>query len=196
VARTLYEQDNADFSNRAHMRARDVLYPRIFNVRRERLQFEDTLLAQSDRAKILDGEMGVDRIVRVTIHNLPAPLMFTVQERFRRPEFAKYQDMTVTEWNHASNSPSELYKINAGLFVYGYFDERSGRFPDAIVIGVTEMLLALAQGRLRYERRRNKKQQSFLALRFEDMEKAGIVRYWLAREREAAPKGWPHRVRG
>ena len=97
MARTLYEQDNADFSNRAHVRARDVLYPRIFNVCRERLQFEDTLLAQSDRAKILDGEMGVDRIVRVTIHNLHAPLMFTVQERFRRPEFAKYQDMTVTE---------------------------------------------------------------------------------------------------
>lgn len=196
MARTLYEQDNADFSNRAHMRARDVLYPRIFNVRRERLQFEDTLLAQSDRAKILDGEMGVDRIVRVTINNLPAPLMFTVQERFRRPKYVERQDMTVTEWNHASNSPSELYKINAGLFVYGYFDERSGRFLDAIVTGVTEMLLALAQGRLRYERRENKKQQSFLALRFEDMEKAGIVRYWLAREREATPLRWPHRVRG
>lgn len=196
MARTLYEQNNADFSNRAHMRARDVLYPRIFNVRRERLQFEDTLLAQSDRAKILDGEMGVDRIVRVTINNLPAPLMFTVQERFRRPKYVERQDMTVTEWNHASNSPSELYKINAGLFVYGYFDERSGRFLDAIVTGVTEMLLALAQGRLRYERRENKKQQSFLALRFEDMEKAGIVRYWLAREREATPLRWPHRVRG
>lgn len=196
MARTLYEQNNADFSNRAHMRARDVLYPRIFNVRRERLQFEDTLLAQSDRAKILDGEMGVDRIVRVTINNLPAPLMFTVQERFRRPKYVERQDMTVTEWNHASNSPSELYKINAGLFVYGYFDERSGRFLDAIVTGVTEMLLALAQGRLRYERRENKKQQSFLALRFEDMEKAGIVRYWLAREREATPLRRPHRVRG
>ena len=185
MARTLYEQDNADYSNRAHMRARDVLYPRIFNVRRERLQFEDTLLTQNDRARILDGEMGVDRIVRVTVHNLHAPLMFTVQERFRRPEFAKYQDMTVTEWNYASNSPSELYKINAGLFVYGYFDERSGMFLDAIVISVTDMLLALVQGRLRYDRRMNKKQQSFLALRFEDMEKAGIVRYWLAREREA-----------
>jgi hypothetical protein len=179
VARTLYEQDNADFSNRAHMRARDVLYPRIFNVRRERLQFEDTLLAQSDRAKILDGEMGVDRIVRVTIHNLPAPLMFTVQERFRRPEFAKYQDMTVTEWNHASNLPSELYKINAGLFLYGYFDERTSVFVDAIAIGVTDMLLAIATRRLRYNRRWNKKRQTFLTLRFDDMERAGIVRFRL-----------------
>jgi hypothetical protein len=179
VARTLYEQDNADFSNRAHMRARDVLYPRIFNVRRERLQFEDTLLAQSDRAKILDGEMGVDRIVHVTIHNLPAPLMFTVQERFRRPEFAKYQDMTVTEWNHASNLPSELYKINAGLFLYGYFDERTSVFVDAIAIGVTDMLLAIATRRLRYNRRWNKKRQTFLTLRFDDMERAGIVRFRL-----------------
>jgi len=186
VARTLYEQDNADFSNRAHLRARDVLYPRIFNVRREQLEFEDTLLAQSDRAAILDGEMGVDRIVRVTVHNLPAPLVFMVQERFRRPEFARYRDLTVTEWNHASGQPSELYKINAGLFVYGYFDENSGRFSDAIVIGVTDMLFALAQGRLRYERRMNKKQQSFLAFRFEDLERAGVVRYWLTREQQAA----------
>ena len=179
MARTLYEQDNADFSNRAHMRARDVLYPRIFNVRREHLQFEDTLLAQSDRAKILDGEMGVDRIVRVTLPNLPAPLVFTVQERFRRPEFAKYQDMTVTEWNHASNLPSELYKINAGLFLYGYFDERTSVFVDAIAIGVTDMLLAIATRRLRYDRRWNKKRQTFLTLRFDDMERAGIVRFRL-----------------
>ena len=179
MARTLYEQDNADFSNRAHMRARDVLYPRIFNARRERLAFEDTLLAQSERTAILDGEMGVDRIVRVTVHNLPAPLVFTVQERFRRPEFAKYQDLTVTEWNHASNLPSELYKINAGLFLYGYFDERTSVFVDAIAIGVTDMLLAIATRRLRYDRRWNKKRQTFLTLRFDDMERAGIVRFRL-----------------
>lgn len=179
MARTLYEKDNADFSNRAHMRARDVLYPRIFNARRERLAFEDTLLAQSERAAILDGEMGVDRIVRVTVRNLPAPLVFTVQERFRRPEFAKYQDLTVTEWNHASNLPSELYKINAGLFLYGYFDERTSVFVDAIAIGVTDMLLAIATRRLRYDRRWNKKRQTFLALRFDDMERAGIVRFRL-----------------
>ena len=179
MARTLYEQDNADFSNRAHMRARDVLYPRIFNARRERLAFEDTLLAQSERTAILDGEMGVDRIVHVTVHNLPAPLVFTVQERFRRPEFAKYQDLTVTEWNHASNLPSELYKINAGLFLYGYFDERTSVFVDAIAIGVTDMLLAIATRRLRYDRRWNKKRQTFLTLRFDDMERAGIVRFRL-----------------
>jgi len=153
------------------------------------MAFEDTLLAMSERAQILDGEMGVDRIVRVKIHNLPAPLVFTVQERFRRPEFAKYQDLTVTEWNHASNLPSELYKINAGLFLYGYFDERITVFVDAIAIGVTDMLLAIATRRLRYDRRWNKKRQTFLTLRFDDMEKAGIVRYWLAREREAAPLG-------
>jgi len=189
VPATVYEQANASFSNRAHMAARTMLYPRIFRTPVERMAFEDTLLAMSERAQILDGEMGVDRIVRVKIHNLPAPLVFTVQERFRRPEFAKYQDLTVTEWNHASNLPSELYKINAGLFLYGYFDERITVFVDAIAIGVTDMLLAIATRRLRYDRRWNKKRQTFLTLRFDDMEKAGIVRYWLAREREAAPLG-------
>lgn len=184
MARTLYEQVNADFSNRAHLRARDVLYPRIFCAHRERLEFEDTLLAQGDRAAILDGEMGVDRIVRVTVQSLPAPLVFTVQERFRRPEFAKYQDLTVTEWNHASNLPSELYKINAGLFVYGYFNEDRDEFLDAIAIDVTDMLLAIATRRLNYARRWNKKMQTFLTLRFGDMEEAGIVRYRLRARRQ------------
>lgn len=184
MARTLYEQTNADFSNKAHMRAMDVIYPCIFNVSREHLEFEDTQLAQSERATILDGEMGIDRIVRVRVGGLRAPLVFTVQERFRRPEFAKYQDLTVTEWNHASNLPSELYKINAGLFVYGYFDEHREIFLDAIAISVTDMLFAIATRRLNYTRRGNKKRQTFLILRFGDMEEAGIVRYRLRARRQ------------
>lgn len=181
---TVYEQANAFFSNRAHMAARTMLYPRIFRTPVERMAFEDTLLAMSERAQILDGEMGVDRIVRVSVYNLRAPIVFTVQERFRRPEFARYRDLTITEWNHASDLPSELYKINAGLFVYGYYDEGQSRFVDAIAINVTNLLLSIARQEVRYLTRRNKKRQTFLAFDFDSLEAAGVIKYWLKKERE------------
>ena len=177
MARTQYEAHNAAFSQQAHEVAQQLLYPSIFGVPRSRLSFEDTLLGQSERASVLDGEMGVDRIVRVMVEGLKAPLLFTIQERFRRPEYARYRDITVTEWNHASSMPSELYKINAGLFVYGYYDDCCECFVDAIVVNVFDLLLAVAKGDVYYSRGRNRKQQKFLSFRFADLTELGLVRY-------------------
>jgi hypothetical protein len=64
----------------------------------------------------------------VTTHGLRAPLGFTIQERFRRPRYAEFQDLTLTEWNGNSNLPSELYKIRAGMFLYGYYSEEDRRY--------------------------------------------------------------------
>lgn len=178
---TVFNQKDADFSNKAHIEARQLIYPQLFGAHPERLAFENVSFGASDRETVLDGEMGVDRIVRVTVQQLNAPLVFTVQERFRRPEFAAYRDLTITEWNHASNLPSELYKINAGLFLYGYYDEGERRFLDAIAIGVTDILLAITRGSIHYQRKPNKKQQTFLAFKFSDMDAAGVVRYWQAK---------------
>jgi hypothetical protein len=178
MARTIYQTANAEFSNRAHQSARHLIYPKIFNKASAQLEFEDTLLDMGERGRILDGEMGVDRIVKVTMPYLHAPLVFTVQERFRRPEFDKYKDLTITEWNNASNMPSELYKINAGLFVYGYFDETENIFTDAIVISVTDLLLAISRGLINYSTEYNKKCQYFLGFKFDHLEKAGVVVYW------------------
>lgn len=180
--KTVYQPDNAAFSNRAHMAARVLLYPRIFHKPQAQLSFVDTLLDMGERERILDGEMGIDRIVKVTVPALHSPLVFTVQERFRRPQFAKYRDLTITEWNNASNLPSELYKINAGIFLYGYYDERTGSFIDAIAINVTDLLLVITRGEIRFTCERNKKQQNFLGFKFADLESAGVVIYWLQRD--------------
>ncbi len=175
--RTTYEPLNAAFSNAAHLAAQQQVYPFIFNVPQKALTFEDTLLAQDERCRILDGEMAVDRIVHVSVLKLRAPLVFTIQERFRRPNFAHYQDITITEWNHASNLPSELYKMNAVLFVYGYYAEVSQKFIDAIAVDVPALFQAIAAGRIHYEKQQNKKQQDFLSFKFADLERSGVV-YW------------------
>lgn len=180
--RTDFQQDNADFSTRAHLAARNLIYPDLFQT--SHLEFEDTLLNMGERERILDGEMGVDRIVHVTVRKLSAPIVFTVQERFRKPHFAKYQDITVTEWNHASNLPSELYKINAGLFLYGYFNDERSIFTDAICVHVSPLLLAIARESIPFTLRWNAKRQTFLCFRFAELTDMGVVAWRLGEARK------------
>lgn len=162
MVKTLYEPINAQFSERAHQAARNVLYPIIFNRKPEELLYESASEQQNERQVILDGEMGVDRIVKVATLDLRAPLVFTIQERFRnrygkvrpdgtRLDYTKYEDLTITEWNHASDLPSELYKINAGYFLYAYYDEENDLFLHPIMINVADLLYALTQNSIIYK---------------------------------------------
>jgi len=178
---TPYSSDNAAFSNRAHLRAQELLYPKIFGLPLDRLSFESTLLASGERGNTLDGEMAIDRIVKVS--GLPEflrqPIVFTVQERFRRPEYAKWKDVTFTEWNTVTNLPSELYKITANIFLYGYYDEQASRFVDAIALDVQPTLRLLCNGKLTFRFGDNpRSHQTFVAFEFHHLHKAGCIIYW------------------
>ena len=173
---TPYDQHNADFSGLAHRAALREIYPPLFACAPSALICEEgTLLAHGERGRVLDGEMGIDRIVAVTVPDFEAPLRFTVQERFRRPEYATYQDLTITAWNHRSGQPSELYKLTADLFVYGYFDAKDDCFLDYIIVPVGPMKRALARGELRFKWGQNPKGQSFLVLTFAALAAADLI---------------------
>ncbi|MBT9143017.1 MAG: hypothetical protein DDT29_01416 [Dehalococcoidia bacterium] len=163
------------FSEEAHLAAQKQLYPNIFKRPFGDLKFIATTLGISKKTDILDGEMGIDRMIEVTVNGFRKPLLFTVQERFRSPEYAKYKDITITEWNNVSGLPSELYKINAGIFVYGYYDSQSAVFLDAIVVETARLLFLLAVQQVHYEKRRNKRQQDFITIPFSDLKRGGAV---------------------
>jgi hypothetical protein len=181
MANTLYEPGNAEFSDIAHRAAQRLIYPRMFGVVEEQITYEDVRIdadTTNERYRILDGEMGVDRIATITHPLLEASLSFHVQERFRKPEHAGRRDVTITEWNHASNRRSEFYKISAGYFLYAYYDEAVDRFLDAIVFNVDDLKLAVIQGRVEYERGwYRKKNQTFLVFTFAELRRIGVVRY-------------------
>lgn len=166
---TIYEKDKADFSNRAHMAARALIYPRAFGVPQECIRFEDTLLADSERSAVYDAEFGIDRVLHIVTPKLKAPLVFPIQERFRESKYAPYRDVTITEWNGASDLPSELYKIRAGHFAYGYYNELTQSFTDAIVINVPDLLSKLAAAQIEFGRGRNPKNQSFVTVSFDEL---------------------------
>lgn len=171
---TPYSHRNQDFSNKAHARAQLSVYPLLFKTHAECLTFE---ALPEEQAMTLDGDMGTDRLVKVSVHGLMAPLTFLVQERFRRPENAQFDDVTVTEWNHNSNLPSELYKIKAGLFLYGKYDEQFDRFTEATAFSVCPMLLHIATGKLAFERRRNRKNQTFICIKRAALDNLGLIHF-------------------
>lgn len=173
---TPYSAANQAFSNRAHLAAQRLIYPMLFGVAAQHIAFECTSLHLGERERILDGAMAVDRIAHVAVPGLRNPLSHTIQERFRQPEFEKYRDLTVTEWNTITDQPSELYKITAGLFVYGYYNPLVDNFIDAIVINTSALLLRLSAGTIAYETCLSpRSQQTFIALPFNTLEQAGVV---------------------
>jgi hypothetical protein len=139
-----------------------------------RLSFESTTLRTSERNTIFDGHMGIDRLVQLTVKDLLSPITFSVQERFQSPKYAWREDLTVTEWNHASNRPGELHKLFADLFLAGCYDSDGDRLLNAIVVPCIRLKLAIAESDLPYRRVVTPKQQSFLSFAFDDLENAGL----------------------
>lgn len=172
---TEYSQRNQDFSDKAHAAARSLVYPKLFKCDESRLTFESVSVSDGGENAILDGQMAVDRLVKVTVDGLRHPIQHTVQERFRRPGYRSYRDITITEWNNASNLPSELYKIKCGIFVYGYHYENENRFGDVIAVDVSAFLMAMTTGGISYTKRSNRKMQDFICVTFDSLHEAGVV---------------------
>lgn len=177
--KTPYSIDNAKLSQQAHECALETIYPALFGVNRSRLTFDaQTLLNDSMRGQVLDGEMAVDRVARVKVPRLRRPLVFTIQERFRRPEWAHKRDITITEWNHLTNQPGELYKLEANLFVYGYFNQQTASFIEVVAIDVPKLFRAIINDTIPYGVKKNPRtRQTFLTITFDNLTAKGLIVY-------------------
>lgn len=82
----------------------------------------------------------------------------------------------MTEWNLATNEPSELHKLAAQLFVYGFYDEHNDRIDLAVAVDVALMQYALSNGELTYVRR-PRGDQSFIGIQYQDLHRLGAVLY-------------------
>lgn len=177
---TPYSNENAAFSNSAHNAAQNLIYPAIFNAQRyaniEQITYLSTQLSMGGVEKVLDGHLGIDRIVLLKSKGLQKPIEYTVQERFRAAQYARYQDVTITEWNTVTNQPSELYKLKSHLFVYGYYDHLQNTFLDWITLNTPKMLLAINTNEVSFKRSYNpRSSQYFLTITFAELRRIGAV---------------------
>lgn len=171
---TPYSLTNQDFSNQGHKRARTEIYPRLFNVEGDRISYIELANAQER-----DYNQGIDKTLSVSVPGFHGNLSFTVQERFRRHTYASYQDMTITEYNRNSGMLGELYKIEADLMVYGYYNPITDSFVEAVACWMPLLKANLVQAKLQQQVRSNpRSNQDFLCFKFDDLEKLhGVVAF-------------------
>lgn len=166
------------------MAAREQFYPKLWP-NALRIQFVDVTGAAEDL------KYGIDCIAAVTVKGFRAPLKFFIQERFREPCFRRFRDATVTEWNTVTDLPSELHKIAAQIFVYGYYHPGQNRILGAIAINVPQMIREIGEGRLPYTRdQRSSRDQDFIAIKWDHLHDAQAIMHstlQLSRQLEALP---------
>lgn len=163
------------FTKRAHAAAQEQFYAHMFPGLP--IAFEDTV------GTVRDLDYAIDCQLAVTTETLRAPLRFAVQERWREPGAMRFGGITITEWNGASSQPSELHKLGAHLFVYGFYDDTADRIVTAAAFDVVRMLHALALRRLSY-RRQSRLDQTFLAFDLKDLKDRGALVFKIDKQGE------------
>ena len=166
---TAFSGQNWEITHAAHLAAREQFYPKLWP-NALRIQFIDVTGA------VEDLKYGIDCIAAVYVKGFRAPLKFFIQERFREPYFRKFRDATVTEWNTVTDLPSELHKIAAQIFVYGYYDPAKNLILGALAINVPQMIREIGEGRLPYTRdQRSSKDQDFIGVKWDDLHDAKAI---------------------
>lgn len=164
---TVFSPERMDFTRAAHLAARDQVYALMWP---EGVTFEDKVGTAQDLNYAIDAQLAV------TVPGLRGPIRLSVQERFREPEAMRFEDLTITEWNLATNQPSELHKLAAQLFVYGYFHRPSGHICRALAVDVGLLQWAFTHGGISPRAgRRPGGDQSFKAFAFDDLRRIGAV---------------------
>lgn len=175
---------NRDLSQSGHLKAREVIYPALFANRikhGDQLTYEDTCIWNGERGQVLDGEQATDRIIYLYCRrfaNQPKGyedaesalrrIPLTVQERFRDPVHQNNQDLTITVWNPHSRTPSEMFKLMAQWFLYGYYDLATDTHAQTLLVNVSDMMMGIIYGSLSFKSCENPRtKQPFVAIPFE-----------------------------
>lgn len=168
--RTPYQSSQAEASQATSMLARDWFYPDLFPGCH--VDFEGVEKTTRDLEYAIDLQLAVTP----PTGGFHQPLVFSVQERWRQDKSClKYQDVTITEWNALSDTPSELHKMHAHIFVYGVGSPST--LYAACAFWIAPVLHALLLGKLPYERRSKRGEQDFICIKLADLRRTNAVLY-------------------
>jgi hypothetical protein len=168
---TAFSPQRFEFTKRAHLAAQRQFYEAMFP---HGVEFTDTTQTAHDLEYAIDCQLAVT----LPGDGFRAPIRFGVQERFREPRWMdpRFGDVTITEWNLATNQPSELHKLGAQMFVYGFYDEKRDKILYAAAVDVAFMQYALAHGDIDFIRK-PRGDQSFIGLHISALRAIGAVMF-------------------
>lgn len=178
-----FDVEHSAFSEAAHQAAVSQVYPDIFpGAPEETVVVKSPSHLSTAEEQMFDLRFKIDRVFEAEFDDLRGSVPISVQERFRHPEYQRYRDLTITEYNNDSDAESELHEILANIFVYGYYDADEDVIVEAIIVNLPTLFLALANRDIEYSRNTNPKNQDFIAFSFDDIHDIGAVMYHYKRE--------------
>jgi len=175
---TAFDEIAKEFSNAAHNKACEVFYPELFN--NLLFEFDDNVQFESGEVgRVLDGMLAIDRIAKVELidTSLRAPIILTIQERFRKPQYMSFADLTITEWNTETNKESEFHKLAAHMFVYGFYDSNRDVLIEVMSIDIVKLMLSIIHNKITYRRGNNgpPKNQDFISIKYTELLRSGTI---------------------
>lgn len=194
MTQTPFEDDRMKFSLAAHNVAKGEIYPEIFKLDRDELDFDYPGGHDTAKQQIMDQDLSIDVTCKVTVDHLKNPVHTTFQERWRGykkdpRKYMKYQDVTVTEINELTGTKSEHYKISSGFHLYGYFDSNIDKVLEAIAFSVPNWQLHVINGNFNTTKNQHPTSKStFIGYDFDELKKLGVavfhIKYGLVKHHE------------
>lgn len=174
MAQTPFLPEQKEDSDQINLDYSHLIYPYIFNI--EDVVYDWKNLTKEDK-EYFDREWGVDYSFQVRFPGFIDLMRFLVQYRFRdAQEFQRFQDLTITLHNDASNLPGEFAKILAQFFVYGYYVKSTCHLIEVLVADCQRMRINILNGTLPYTTGRNPRtRQPFVAVKFADLYAHNLV---------------------
>ncbi|ATU47016.1 hypothetical protein [Salinibacter phage M31CR41-2] len=158
-----FTPENDAFTRRAHREAKREIYPRFLP--------DDYVMVDlfgTDR-DYYDDE---DYEARVFREELDEPLTLSIQERFRRMKYADYREVTIA--TSYGDMQLHLSDSAADLLVYGYYDDEAGELGETVVVSVSGLKYALAEGEVDVQMQQHgSKEHVFACLPIQDLIDAG-----------------------
>ena len=171
-----FDQKRMDYSEKGHRVAQKTIYPIMFP--NKRIEFESTSLGTSAKNTVLDGKLGVDRIVHVyATQKSHRAIPFTIQERFRDPKSIKERQNVTLRFECPNGELQEFYKMCGLYFVYGVYDEPRNIIYWAHAINTVKMMHALIYNKLKSEviTPKNPTECTFVSVQLSDLRKLGFI---------------------
>lgn len=168
-----YTNTETEFSNATH----DALIKNNFYIKlfkNKNIKIISTTVTRKNytkEAQMLDQNYGVD--YRIIINDGEwNEISFTIQERFRRLKYKSYQDLTI-RYETKCGFKSELSKINADYFIYGYAEviDDIVQPNQIIVVNIPILKMAFAMNKLSYTTRMAYDGAKFITFKFSNLSK-------------------------
>ena len=153
---TPYCSKNQAFSDAAHAAAERTVYPEIFP--KCVIKYASQTVGGGGEGRVNDGEKAIDYILHVKSEEfyIEQSLVFTVQERWRRPKTAKgfdvlnAPDITITASN-PTGERSEWEKMQCQWMLYGFYCEDTQQILQAYWADVSAIRFKAVTGEVGYQ---------------------------------------------